>query len=131
MNLNLYLPDDIGAEAKEADLPFSRLLRDAVSTELHRRAAVREALTNSTIHEVTLEDKDGRTFTGRITGKQIANSRDLDVYLTDDERVILHDKFRLKHWVLQDPSEDLREQLEPGAYADAMNALGLKPVIDI
>lgn len=59
---------------------------------------------------------------GRITGKLVAQSRDVSVYVTDDERVIVHDEFKLDHWEVDNPAEELREFLEPGAYVDAMEA---------
>lgn len=40
MDITTYLPDAIGAQAKEAGLPFSRLLRSAVEAELARRVEV-------------------------------------------------------------------------------------------
>lgn len=39
MNMNLYLPDAIGARARAARLPLSRMLRAAVEEELRSRAA--------------------------------------------------------------------------------------------
>jgi hypothetical protein len=38
MNHNVYLPDEISERAKAAELNLSRLLRDAVTDELKRRA---------------------------------------------------------------------------------------------
>lgn len=38
MNLCVYLPNALGAKAKEAELPFSRLLRAAVERELAKMA---------------------------------------------------------------------------------------------
>jgi len=40
MNITVYLPDDIGKQAKEAGLPFSRLLRKAVESELAKLAEI-------------------------------------------------------------------------------------------
>jgi post-segregation antitoxin (ccd killing protein) len=42
MNINAYLPDELGRRAKEAGLNLSGLLREAVVAELERRD--REAL---------------------------------------------------------------------------------------
>jgi hypothetical protein len=38
VNVAVYLPDDLGAQAKAAKLPFSRMLRAAVEEELRSRA---------------------------------------------------------------------------------------------
>jgi hypothetical protein len=40
MNLTVYLPQEIGAQAKAAGLPFSRLLRNAVTAELKERSVI-------------------------------------------------------------------------------------------
>lgn len=39
MDIGVYLPDAIGAQAKAAKLPLSRMLRAAVEEELKKRAA--------------------------------------------------------------------------------------------
>jgi post-segregation antitoxin (ccd killing protein) len=39
-----YLPDAIGEQAKQAELPFSRMLRAAVEKELLRRATMTATL---------------------------------------------------------------------------------------
>lgn len=131
MNINVYLPDDLGAMAKAAELNLSRLLRDAVSSELDRKAALKETLNQKGIYEVRVEDRDGKVYMGRISGRHVASSGDKDVYLTADERVIVYDRFRLKYLEVDDPIKELRSNLEPGAYMDAMRALGHKPVVDL
>ena len=131
MNVNLYLPDELGQRAKAADLPLSRLLQAAVSNELERRAAVSNTLQDIQTYEVEIEDRNGYTYTGRITGTCIAESGDVSVYLTEDGRVIGHNASRLEHRVFDDPETSLREALWPGAYQEAMSALGIKAVIDL
>jgi post-segregation antitoxin (ccd killing protein) len=133
MNVNLYLPDDLGKEAKDAELPLSRLLQDAVSDELERRNAMSETLEDTTTHELSLEDEEGRNYTARITGTDIARNddQDVDVYLTERENVVVHDGDKLRYWVLNDPENDLRGWLSPADYTDAMLALGITPVIDL
>lgn len=44
MDIGVYLPDDLGAQAKAAKLPFSRMLRAAVEEELKLRAAEQPAV---------------------------------------------------------------------------------------
>lgn len=135
MNVNLYLPDDIGQRAKDEELPLSSLLRAAVIEELERRRAMNTTLGNTTEILLDLEDEDGHSFTGRITGVEIADNDDGEwyAYVTDDERVILHNAVKAKHWVIPDHEveADFRRVFSEGVYAHAMRALGRDPVIDL
>jgi hypothetical protein len=132
VDLTVYLPDEIGVEAKEAELNFSRLLRAAVTEELQRRRKVEQSLKDAKEFELALE-KDGRAYKGRLTGARIASheSRDVDVYLTDDERVIVHDIKRGDYWEIEDPGEELRNWLDDESYFEAMGRLGQEPVVDL
>lgn len=88
----------------------------------------------SKTHEYVLEveDKDGRCFKGRIEGRLIAEDKHgATVYVTADERVILYDESKLKFWVLDDPEDELRGELDTDAYIEAMNALGVEPTVDL
>jgi post-segregation antitoxin (ccd killing protein) len=134
VDITVYLPDKLGQQAKAAEVNFSGLLRAAVTAELERRAAVSKTLEGSTKeHLFTLEDEEGRPYDARLVGREIAHDdRDsVAVYLTEDERVILVDLDNGKYWRLENPEDELREELPPGIYAEAMHALGLKPVVDI
>ena len=135
MNVNVYLPDDLGQRAKDADLPFSQLLREAVRDELRRRETVSETLEQVETYEIGLEDRDGYGYMGRITGKSIAYSETfgVQVFLTNDERVIVYDERHLRHYELSDPVEDLRGWIgnDAAQYFSAVEALGEKPVIDL
>ncbi len=132
MDVTVYLPEDIGKRAKAEGLNLSRLLRDAVSQELERRDAVSKALEDPKTYEVALEDRDGRGYVGRITGKEIAfdDRAEKTVYLTTDERILVHDAHRNDYFEVDDP-EELRDALHEGAYIDALNALGEQPVVDL
>jgi hypothetical protein len=111
------------------------MLRDAVTAELERIEAVEHTLANPQQYEIELEDEDGNGYTGRITGKEIADEprSETIVYLTDDERVIIYEAQNLKYWVITNPTaEDLSQyQLGPAAYAQACRALGLRAVVDL
>ena len=131
MDITVYLPNDIGRRAKAADLPLSRMLRDAVTEELERRDAMTKTLEAAETIELDLVDENGNPYTGRITGTTIADDDYVTVYVTDDERVIVYVATRQKHVVLGDPQTELESWLRGDAYIEAMAALGLKPVVDL
>jgi post-segregation antitoxin (ccd killing protein) len=136
VDITIYLPDEIGRQAKEAELNLSRMLRDAVIDELERRATVSKTLEEPRTYEVEVEDAEGRVFTGRIVGTEIAADKVLRVFLTDDDRVVVYDENKLRYDDLsaepsRDVGETLREWLSDEAYAEALHALGEKPVIDL
>lgn len=127
MDIATYLPDELGARAKDADLPFSRLLRAAVEVELARRAAIADLLSNGIEeHEVELED-----VTGVIVGKLLGETDGGDaIYLTDDERLLWYSSRTEK--VEPIDAENLAEWLQSTprdteAIADVMRQLGLRP----
>jgi hypothetical protein len=131
MDITIYLPDELGERAKRADLNLSRMLRGQVEEELERRAAVAQTLDNPQTYELELEDPDTfRRYTGRVTGRKIAEDEQIEVFLTEDERVIVYDGGRPDYRVLEDPEEELRG-LPAAEYASALSALGIKPVIDL
>jgi post-segregation antitoxin (ccd killing protein) len=130
VNLNVYLPDDLGERAKDADLPLSRMLREAVITELNRRAIMSETLEEPQEQLVDIVSDGGVTYTGRFTGTLIAGGNDVDVYLTTDKRTLVYDRAAAQIRQVDDP-EDLREWLDLDGYVIALEALGAKPVIDI
>jgi post-segregation antitoxin (ccd killing protein) len=133
VDITVYLPDKLGQQAKAAEVNFSGLLRAAVTAELERRAAVSKTLEGAEEHLFTLEDEEGRAYEARLVGREIAHDDGdtIAVYLTEDERVILVDLDNGKYFRLENPEDELREELPPGIYAEAMHALGLKPVVDI
>ena len=92
-----------------------------------------ETTTHVETYEVGVEDEEGRTYVGRITGQQIASDErtQMEVYRTEDGRVLLYDGERQKYWEVQYPVEELRDALPPAVYADAMHALGETPVVDL
>ena len=48
---------------------------------------------------------------------------DVSVFLTDHDRVFVHDGHTMNTQTLADPKEELRDRLPPGQYAVAMDAL--------
>lgn len=49
---------------------------------------------------------------------------DVTIFLTKDERVIVHDGRTMNTWTLADPAKELHDWLLPGQYALAMSVLG-------
>jgi hypothetical protein len=138
MNVNLYLPDDLGKEAKQAGLPLSRLLQGAVIEELERRRMIDTTLSEPQEFELDLEDSEGRPYTGRISGVLIATGRDeRELYLTEDERVIGYEPHKLEYHVLgSELSLSLAEQVgdfleDNDACIEALHALGETPIVDL
>lgn len=142
VNVNLYLPDDLGEQAKAENLKLSRLLREAVVRELHRRSAMSETLSETQVYEVDLGNDD-ETYTGLITGKLVHETPIWLVFLTSDRRVIIHyggedtpDDHR--YFVLDaDASERelvdfLRMHIEVDfEFVAACRALGVRPVVEL
>ena len=86
-------------------------------------------------YELDMVDDENRSYIGRITGKRIAEgSRDEQVFVTDDERVLVYDpnvEGRFMCAEVEDPAEDLQTILDTDLYVEAMSALGLKAIIDL
>ncbi len=129
VDITVYLPDEIGQRAKEAELPLSRLLRASVEEELYRRATVAEAMKGATELEVDLEDEEGRPYTGRFAGVVLAEDRNATVYLADDERIMVYDDRKCAVHEIDNPEEELRDWLDDDAYVEAIHTLGLRPVV--
>jgi hypothetical protein len=128
VDITVYLPDDLGQRAKEANLPFSRMLRDAVHDELDRRGAVENTLAKGIVeYEVELGDR-----TGVITGKHLGDVGFAQVFLTDDGRVLVHHMDREKVDELEDPETELADWLQndqrhSDALSHIMTQLGFRP----
>lgn len=131
MDITVYLPDEIGTRAKEAELPFSRMLRDAVEAELERRAAVEQTLSDGVSeHEVELEDGSIGVITGKFLG--VTDTDDKAIYLTDDGRVLVYDTLLERVARIEDPETELAEWLQNSprdseVLAGIMRSLGFRP----
>jgi post-segregation antitoxin (ccd killing protein) len=123
MDVTLYLPDEIGRWAKESGINLSRTLRDALEALMTRAAAATEA----DEIRLELEDKEGRPFTGRFTGREVAEC----VYSTDDDRILFYDADRKEIVTIDDPVEELRGLLDDETYLEACHELGVEPVLDV
>ena len=144
MDITVYLPDEIGARAKDAGLNLSGLLREAVTGALDRREVVEAAVTD--MAERRVETSEGRFGDSpvilRFTGKQLAGDSDVTVivWLIEDGRVLLED--RESYSVFADAEEfaawvedwQRRDNLGGSSEAtlrDAVVALGIVPVVDL
>ena len=136
MDITVYLPDDIGAQAKEAGMPFSQMLRKAVVSELDRTEALKGSAKGAEEWLLDLEDEDGEPYQGRIVGILLCESRNGEqIFVTDDERVIHYDPDQLEHSVLEDEDE-IRETVEEvsanrAEYIAVMAQLGLVATVDL
>ncbi len=128
MDITVYLPDEIGERAKAAKLNLSAMLRAAVTAELERMDAMAQTMESAAEITLDLEDSAGRPYKGRFVGREIAE----DVYVTDDERVLFYDQREGRVHEIEDPVEGLRDLCHTTEdYAEACEALGVVPVVDI
>lgn len=144
MNITVYLPEDLGQEAKRQDLPLSRLLRHGVQRELRRREAQKThretmlAAHADAMKPVTLEvdDPDGEDYLARFVGAEVSDFGPYLVYLHEDGRVVVYDREERRLELVEDPIEELRDlpgfdEDSFGLYRTVIKDLGLRPVIDI
>jgi small nuclear ribonucleoprotein (snRNP)-like protein len=128
MKINVYLPDDIGEQAKAAELNLSQLLRGAVAFELNRRARLARMLGGSREHELALETEDGDAYTGVLTGVELAEN----VYMTSDERLMIYDEGRSQvHTFENYDLEQLRAELDEESYIAVCAAAGERARVEI
>jgi hypothetical protein len=131
VDITVYLPDELGERAKRDEINLSRMLRDALTEEFERSDTMSKTLNKPETYELELDDDETGQYTGRITGKLIAEDDDVAVYLTERERVIVYDGSLLRyHDITDDPEEGL-SGLRHAAYTDACRALGINPVVDL
>lgn len=130
MDITVYLPDELGERAKEADLPFSRLLRSAVQRELAHRSAAQDMEGDMDRRELEVEDSTG-PVTYRVTAATVARSGNAEVLLHPTGSVYVYDSSKLTLRELENPVEELRGMLDGSDYRKACEALGVRPVIDL
>jgi len=131
VDITIYLPDEIADRAKRQNVNLSRLLRDALAAQFQQEDAMAKTLEGASQVVLQLENEDGRTYKGRITATKIAGSGDVEVFLTEEENVVVYEENKCKYSVCEDPEEDLRGWLTDDQYIEAMNALGIEPTVDL
>jgi hypothetical protein len=131
MNVNLYLPDELGEKAKAADLPLSRLLQRSVTEELQRREAVTKTMKDAREHLVDLETKEGYAYQGRINGIEVHEDDRYRWFVTTDERVLVYDDENMSAEQVEERNLEQLAEHNPDAYAAVKTALGETPIIDL
>ena len=134
VDIKCYLPAELGQRAKDADLAFSNLLQEAVREELEMIHARENTLQTPREFNLELEDDEGRGYTGRFEGELIAEDREIGVYLTADERVLIYEPRKAQLEVLEvlPSTDELRELLGDGdVYVEACHGLGLRPIVNL
>jgi hypothetical protein len=129
--VTVYLPDEITLRARRDKVNLSGTLRGALSRLFAETDAAEALKGEARLFELNLEDANWHQYTGRIRGVRIAESGDQHVYLTQKGNVLVHDWFRAKKVLVADAEAELRDLIEPGAYVDAMRALGKDVVLDL
>lgn len=91
MDITIYLPDELGKWAKENDLNLSRMLREAVEAEKHRRDA-RAEISDKGFQRI--EAYDGQkerdvAFHGRMIAVDIDTQQ--EAYLTAKGAIVITD----------------------------------------
>lgn len=130
MNVNTYVPDALGARAKAAALPLSRLLRREIERELADRDAA--AAVGLTAYTLDLGDRL-LSFIGERVARD--ERRAVSAYRNSDGRLVIYDSAARRAQVLdggQDREGALRDALgETDEFVRACGALGIKPRVRI
>src|SRR4051794_27910767 len=139
VDITVYLPDEIGKRAKDAALPFSRMLRDAVTAQLDYRDTLTHATGGMTPHKIDTANGE-RAVQLQFTGRRIASDADCDgdlaVYQTDTGTIVVADPESYSvhddaeafgAWLqdLQDPHRDDHDAWRETVLLDAAEELGL------
>lgn len=129
MKLTVYLPDEIGQQAKSANLNLSGLLRYAVEKELAQLEALAALGKDVREYEFELVDENDRDYVGVLTGTQIADDGEYSVYVKyEDASIWLYDGENLTEVI--DPAEELA-YMDKDEYRNALHTLGIKPEVEI
>ena len=138
MDITVYLPDDIGAQAKEAGMNLSRMLRDAVEAEFAHTRAMKELAEGAAEHLLDLETPDGEPDQGRLVGALLCeNQKSEPIFGTEDKRPIYYAAPQARYEVLvdEDTIRDCIEEVLGGTLQDeyirAMSQLGLTATVDL
>ena len=109
--------------AKDNGVNLSRMLRDALTEDQFQRTAIEATSATATEHTLDIEGDQG-AYTLRFTGTRIAAAAggDVEVYLTEDEDVLVYEAGEERYSILTDV-EDLSDWLG----RDAVRGLPAQP----
>jgi hypothetical protein len=145
-DVTVSLAPELRQRAKAEGINLSRMLRVALVSELGRVDAMNDALTAEETYlvEMGTSKVEGETpYTGRITGKLIAGSAELGIYLTSDKRVLGYQGPSFSETRaalcerLDEPAENLAVNVahwlrwSSVSVLDACAALGVRALIDL
>lgn len=146
MDITVYLPDELGAWAKESGLNLSRMLREAVRRE-QDLAESRKARQGEMATHKLMVDVDGDYVNVRLRAKELAwDGGNQWLYATPDGHIFVFNGDAMKLYGADDDgdpqpaveyagSEDLFLEWfrfgNPSFYLAVMKALGKEAVIDI
>jgi post-segregation antitoxin (ccd killing protein) len=130
-DVTVRVDTELRAKARDLGINLSRLLEDTLRDEIERLEARTAAAADATEEiRIDLEDREGRRYVGRFTGKLLGEARGTYAYLLDDERVIVYDVDRLQYWENPTPLEDWFPH-DPEVYIEILHGLGEKPEVDL
>lgn len=127
----VYLPETMKEWAKANKVNLSRVLREALGQLRREEQEMESTLKGAKLVKLAIEDQ-GRTYIVRFTGVLLAENRaGAQVYLTDDERVVIYEPDHQRYHEVEDAEAELGDWLESDAYVDTMNSLGISPEVDL
>jgi post-segregation antitoxin (ccd killing protein) len=145
-DVTVSLTPELRQRAKDEGINLSQMLRSALEIELSRIDLASAALADEQTYLVEMaasHDDEEIAYTGRITGKLIAGTEQLGIYLTSDKRVLgyqgpaFSEDRRAACKRLDEPGEDLATNVaywlrwSSVSVIDACAALGVRAVIDL
>ena len=77
-----------------------------------------------------LETDNMESYQGRITGWRLFWERDIAIFYTTDDRVMLYDLSKQSYWEIEGP-EDLAECLEDDELITEATTVGWDAVVDL
>jgi len=125
MDITIYLPDELGAWAKEQGLGLSRMLRDAVTEEKRRREAHAAAVAKGEFERVEVYDAQ-RDRTVAFQGREIGGVDDWEqnAYLTPKGAIALYAGDAQRLYVYDDWDEFIADDQHPDLAAAVAGELG-------
>ena len=137
VDITVYLPDEIGAQAKKAGMNFSRTLRDALESELEHMSAMKEITKDAQEWLLDLVTSDGEPYLGRVMGRLLyENGRGDEIFVTADKRIIFYNPDQERYDVLEDDEDAIGEVLgrvcdTHDEYISTMAQLGFTATVDL